>query len=159
MFKTILAGLDGGETCDAVFKEALTLAQSVGGELQLIGVIAPGEHMSPPILAESGKSYNLPNPAQSVWSVYQDIHQEFAHKEQMRLREFAKRAKATGVETEFVQRVGSPGRTICEQAQESAADLIMVGSHGRTGLSELLIGSVSNYVLHHAPCSVFVLRQ
>jgi len=159
MFKKILAGLDSRETCAVVFKEALRLAQVTGAELQLIGVIGPVDSLSPPILAESGKSYNLPNKDQSVWNVYQDLHQEFADKEQVRLNSFAEQAKAAGVATEFVQRVGNPGQAICQQAQESEADVIMVGSHGRTGLSELLIGSVSNYVLHHAPCSVFVLRK
>lgn len=38
------------------------------------------------------------------------------------------------------------------------ADLIVVGSHGRKGLSEMLLGSVSNYVVHHAPCSVIIVH-
>ncbi len=38
------------------------------------------------------------------------------------------------------------------------ADLIVVGRRGRSGLSELILGSASNYVLHHAPCSVLTLQ-
>lgn len=48
---------------------------------------------------------------------------------------------------------------ICELARNWNADLIILGRRGRTGLSELLLGSVSNYVLHHAPCSVLTVQQ
>ena len=60
------------------------------------------------------------------------------------------------LQAEFTQSFGSPERVICNLARTWEADLIMVGSHQRTGLSELVMGSVSNYVMHHAPCSVLV---
>ena len=74
------------------------------------------------------------------------------------LKNFADKAIAAGIETEFIQDIGSPGPAICKLAKTRDADLIIVGSHGRTGLSEMLLGSVSNYVVHHAPCSVMVVR-
>lgn len=159
MLKKIVAGLDSGETCEAVFNKALALAKSTGAELQLVGVIGPIDSLSPPILAESGKPYNPELADTSVWNVYQDVHEEFARKEQARLGGFAEKAQADGVKAGFVQRIGSPGKALCQQAQDIGADLIVVGSHGRMGLNELLMGSVSNYVVHHAPCSVFVLRE
>ncbi|MEM8612309.1 MAG: universal stress protein, partial [Cyanobacteria bacterium P01_H01_bin.105] len=71
-------------------------------------------------------------------------------------------------QTEFVQRqglsaeytcpIGTPNITLCNLATEWEADLIMMGRRGRTGFSELLLGSVSNYVLHHAPCSVLTVQ-
>lgn len=54
--------------------------------------------------------------------------------------------------------IGSPQRVIVETAQEWCADLIVVGSHGYGFWSRVLLGSVSNSVLHHAPCSVLVVR-
>ncbi|MEM9087701.1 MAG: universal stress protein [Cyanobacteria bacterium P01_F01_bin.53] len=159
MFKKILVGLDDAETCDTLFEKALMLARCTGANLLLISVISPIDSFSPPILASSGKSYNLPNTDQSVWSVYRDIHQEYIDKARERLSHFVKRAQAAHIETDYVQRVGSPGHAICEQAKASDADVILVGSHGRSGLSELWLGSVSNYVLHHAPCSVCVIRE
>ena len=48
---------------------------------------------------------------------------------------------------------------ILREAKTFAADLIVVGSHGRTGLSELVLGSVSRAVMHHAPCSVRIIRD
>ncbi|MGM0578992.1 MAG: universal stress protein [Myxococcota bacterium] len=55
-------------------------------------------------------------------------------------------------------RVGSPGVTICDYAEEAGADLIVISSHGRSGLRRLLLGSVAETVLRHAPCPVLVLR-
>jgi nucleotide-binding universal stress UspA family protein len=54
---------------------------------------------------------------------------------------------------------GSPGQVIVEEAEAWAADLIVVGSRGLGGWSRLLLGSVSNSVVHHAKCSVEIVRR
>lgn len=54
--------------------------------------------------------------------------------------------------------VGSPESRIVETAEEMNADLIIVGSHGYNRWERLLLGSVSDSVVHHAPCSVLVVR-
>lgn len=53
---------------------------------------------------------------------------------------------------------GSPESRIVETAEEMEADLIIVGSHGYKSWERLLLGSVSDSVVHHAPCSVLVVR-
>lgn len=53
---------------------------------------------------------------------------------------------------------GDPRAVIVDHAEEWKADLIVVGSHGRRGLDRLLLGSVSEYVAHHARCSVEIVR-
>ena len=53
---------------------------------------------------------------------------------------------------------GSPERRIVETAEEWGSDLIVVGSHGYSRWERLLLGSVSQSVVHHAPCSVMVVR-
>ncbi len=50
------------------------------------------------------------------------------------------------------------GRQICECADEHGVDLIVIGSHGSSHTGELLLGSVSQYVLHHASCPVMIAR-
>jgi len=55
--------------------------------------------------------------------------------------------------------VGSPQRAIVEAAKEWGADLILLGTHGYGFWSRALLGSVSNAVVHHAPCSVLVVRK
>jgi len=54
---------------------------------------------------------------------------------------------------------GEPAREICALAESESADLIVMSTHGRTGLSRLLMGSVAESVVRHAPCPVFTLRQ
>ena len=53
---------------------------------------------------------------------------------------------------------GKPAAAICRIAQERETDLIVMSTHGRTGLAHLFIGSVAERVVRHAPCSVLILR-
>ena len=62
-----------------------------------------------------------------------------------------------GVSSEVLH--GGAARLIVEAAREWGANLIIVGSHGRGFWGRTLVGSVSNSVIHHAPCSVFVVRE
>lgn len=54
---------------------------------------------------------------------------------------------------------GSPESRVVETAEEDGADLIVIGSHGYKQWERLLLGSVSSSVVHHAPCSVLVVRS
>jgi nucleotide-binding universal stress UspA family protein len=53
---------------------------------------------------------------------------------------------------------GHPAETVCRTAEKMKADLIVVGSRGRSAFTELVLGSVSGQILHHAPCPVTVVR-
>jgi len=66
---------------------------------------------------------------------------------------------AAGLALESRVRRGDPSHEIVEEAKSWGADLIVVGSHGRTGMQRLLLGSVAEQVVRHAPCSVEVVRQ
>jgi nucleotide-binding universal stress UspA family protein len=68
------------------------------------------------------------------------------------------RLKASGFKTESSVRRGHARTTIVETAAKWNARLIVLGSHGRKGLARLLLGSVSEYVVRHAPCSVEIVR-
>jgi nucleotide-binding universal stress UspA family protein len=78
------------------------------------------------------------------------------------LQAYSGRAIAAGVGVERTQTtgnlVGNPGETICAIAQEWKADLIIIGHRGLSGVNELIKGSVSNHVFHHAPCSVLSVQ-
>ncbi|NJM95414.1 MAG: universal stress protein, partial [Acaryochloridaceae cyanobacterium CSU_5_19] len=76
-----------------------------------------------------------------------------------RLTAASDQAVRVGVLTKIMQRSGSPRLAICDLAKTWHADLILMGSRGRSGLAEAFLGSVSNYVMHHAPCSVMVVRS
>jgi nucleotide-binding universal stress UspA family protein len=66
--------------------------------------------------------------------------------------------RALGLDGEIRVETGEPGPVICQVAQDVAADLIVIGSHGHGVLERSLLGSVSRHVLEHAPCPVMVHR-
>jgi nucleotide-binding universal stress UspA family protein len=66
---------------------------------------------------------------------------------------------AKGLTADRLVRVGDPREEIVNEAKEWTADLIVVGSHGDTGIRRWLLGSVAQSVVRHAPCSVEVIRK
>jgi len=78
-------------------------------------------------------------------------HEEFTARAEDELR-------TAGLETEARVEPGDPGPVIVETADKEKADLVVVGSHGRSGFSKLLMGSVASHVVTHAPCSVLVVK-
>lgn len=68
-------------------------------------------------------------------------------------------AEARGIAHEIRLGHGSPAAEICGLARESRAALIVISSHGRTGVKHLMLGSVAERVVHLAPCSVLVLHR
>jgi nucleotide-binding universal stress UspA family protein len=73
--------------------------------------------------------------------------------------EAAESLRASGLTAETAVRHGDARSVIVDEAKEWDADLIVVGSHGYTGLKRLLLGSVAQSVVSHAPCSVEVVRK
>jgi nucleotide-binding universal stress UspA family protein len=71
----------------------------------------------------------------------------------------AKSLRAAGFDARPEVRWGPAGPTIVAFASELGADLVILGSHGRTGIARLLLGSVARHVLHHSSCSVLVVRR
>ena len=63
-----------------------------------------------------------------------------------------------GFETEAKVLNGDPRDVLVELAQNEGADLVVVGSHGRTGMAKMIMGSVATHVVTHAPCSVLVVK-
>lgn len=68
------------------------------------------------------------------------------------------RAKAGGVSARQMLRVGAPVDELLAAAGEEQADMIVIGTHGRTGLDRLLLGSVAERVVRRAPCPVLTVR-
>jgi nucleotide-binding universal stress UspA family protein len=71
----------------------------------------------------------------------------------------AETLRASGLKVETATRDGEPRSVIVDEARDWSADLIIVGSHGYTGLKRWLLGSVAQAVVAHAPCSVEVVRK
>jgi nucleotide-binding universal stress UspA family protein len=158
MFKKILVALDNSSQRETVFAQALAIAQQSQGDLMLVHVLSAYDEGSPGIPIRSYHAY-YPVLDDTTWKVYQQRWESFEANGLAQLNREVELAQVGGVTAEFSQTAGDPSQTICNLAKSWQADLIVVGSHGRKGLGELLLGSVSNYVMHHAPCSVLVVHR
>ncbi|KYC41048.1 universal stress protein [Scytonema hofmannii PCC 7110] len=160
MFHKILVALDTSTSGKSVFEEALALAKALGANLTLLHVLSQQEEGSPDISLLSSPEYYVGLGMSTEILKYSAAQwEEFVNRGLEMLRSLADKATAAGVSCELTQKLGSPGRTICEFASHGGFDLIVIGRRGRSGLSELFLGSVSNYVLHHASCSVLTVRH
>jgi nucleotide-binding universal stress UspA family protein len=157
MFHKILVALDNSDLGEQVLEEAVDLARVMEGNLMLLHVLSHEEEGSPdnafPIALEAASMI-----ANEVLELRQEQWQAFSDRSLALLQSRMHKAIAAGVQTEFSQNFGSPGRCICEFAETWGADVIVMGRRGHSGWSEFLVGSVSNYVLHHAPCSVLTIQ-
>jgi nucleotide-binding universal stress UspA family protein len=71
----------------------------------------------------------------------------------------AKELRAAGLKAEARSPMADPRHALLETAEGEKTDLIVLGSHGRSGLAKLLIGSVASHVVTHAHCSVLVVKK
>lgn len=159
MFDKILAALDLEDRYRPVFERSLLLAQATGAQLHLLSVIRGDSEAIQPLVPYPGiSSYPLPL-SDALLSEYQENYRQLKEAGIQALSELVRKANDRGLQAEFLQQTGEAGRVICDRAKVIEADLIIVGSHGRRGLDELLMGSVSSYVMHRAPCSVMVVHD
>lgn len=140
---TIVHPTDFSEEADRAESEAVRLAQRLGAELVLlhISVETPlyGEHAFG--MGDVKRIYE----AQARWA---DGH-------------LATRAEALnrrGVSTRWMRRTGVVDQLITDTAREQAADYIVMGTHGRSGIARLMLGSVADRVVRTAPCPVLMVR-
>ena len=137
-FKKILVAVDDSPATATVFAKALELAQTDAAHLMI--------NHSIEIAAYSQLTMNLAD---------LEIQTQQA---QGLLQFYYQKAKKQGVPAEFSYHTGDPGTNICDFARTWGADLIVLGRRGLKGFAELIVGSVSNHVVHHAPCSVLIVQ-
>lgn len=93
----------------------------------------------------------VPYPTQLIEEVTRH-HEELCAKAEGELRR-------AGFSTSVKVLPGDPREALVEAARAEKADLLIVGSHGRTGLPKLVLGSVASHVVAHAPCDVLVVKK
>ncbi|MGV2829362.1 universal stress protein [Myxosarcina sp. GI1(2024)] len=157
MIDKILVAIDRSERNKSVFDSAILLAKTTGATLLLLQVLTEDEADYPVLPTYA----YYPIVDDRNYNVYEEKLAEYKQWGIDLLRNLTEKATAAGVKTEYsqLQLTGNPGQTICEIASNWSADLIVVGSRGLKGLKEMFLGSVSNYVTHHAPCSVLVVHS
>jgi nucleotide-binding universal stress UspA family protein len=87
------------------------------------------------------------------------LEREMRSGAQKELAALADSLRASGLEVETLLREGSPVRLIAEVARELRSDLLVISTHGYTGLKHVLMGSIAEHVVRYAPCPVLVVRQ
>ena len=154
MYNRILVALDTLEP--AVFETAIDIAAATEATLLLLHVLYEQDPASPPLPIAIARDYATPICEQSR-ETYQAQWRSYVNQSLETLRDYVSRAEAAGVVADFLQTSSAPGKGICQAAKSWQADLIVMGSHHRQGIEEIILGSVSNYVMHHAPCSVMII--
>jgi nucleotide-binding universal stress UspA family protein len=140
MYRHILIPTDGSELAEQGVAQGLALAKSLGAKVSVIFVVEPFSEMTGRL--------------QEAVATYAELRKELAASA---LDRAATAAKEAAVSCETIQAENAqPHRAIIAAAEEKGCDLIVMSSHGRSGLSALLIGSVTNKVLTHAKISVLV---
>jgi nucleotide-binding universal stress UspA family protein len=135
---TILFPTDFSHASDAALEHAAALAKQSGAQLLIV-------HVEEPPLAYGGGElyYGLPEPdSERILKMLEDV-------------------RPADASVPFTHRLtmGDPASEIVRIAGEEAAQMIVLGTHGRTGMTRLLMGSVAEAIVRRAPCPVLVYRE
>jgi nucleotide-binding universal stress UspA family protein len=142
MYKTILVAIDGSAVSEQAFEAAVEQAHAWKANLHAVYVVETGLFTDIPVDSKLEVMYSL---LEKEGSGALD-----------RVKEIAKK-KNFEVQTHFEQ--GHAGDTIIATGQKLNADLIVMGSHGKSNVDRLLLGSVSSFVVEHSSVSVLVVRS
>ncbi|KAK2163388.1 hypothetical protein LSH36_80g01000 [Paralvinella palmiformis] len=93
------------------------------------------------------------------WMAWDVQHSEGSKKTQELQEKFKKKFNEQEITAKFVSDVEKPGELICETAKREGATYIVMGTRGMGKLRRTIMGSVSDYVVHHSSCPVIVCRQ
>ena len=145
MFKRIVVGTDGSETAAVAVSHAVQLAETTGAALEFVSAYepVPQDRLKAEAQQVPGDIAHNVGPREDV-NVY--------------LESAAGSAREAGVDANIHAREGDPADAILDVAEETGADLIVVGNKGMTGARRFLLGSVPNKISHHAPCGVYIVR-
>jgi nucleotide-binding universal stress UspA family protein len=141
----ILLAIDGSDFSQAAMQSAMARPWPPDTQVKILHVVEP------PSLLMGREMGGYDPEFETVWKALRGQAKHLVEKAAEKMRE----AKFN-VSTELVE--GDPKSQIIDIAHEWSADMIVLGSHGRTGLNRFLMGSVSQGVVRHAHCSVEVIR-
>jgi nucleotide-binding universal stress UspA family protein len=145
VFTRIVVGTDGSDTATEAVRQATDLAKLSEATLSIVSAYAP-------VSKRRTAHEQLDAPA--------DVQYEIGPREDINLvlDSAAAAAKKEGIDAQTHPVEGDPAEAILSVAEQTGADLIVVGNKGMAGARRFLLGSVPNKVSHHAPCSVIIVR-
>ena len=141
---TILHPTDFSPSSRPAFNHALALAREQGAELVLV-------HVLPTVMPMVGEGYMSPK-------TFDDLQRSMRAQAQKQLDRLVAKAKAARVRARGVLYEGVAADAIVRAARAKRAKLVVMGTHGRTGLTRLFMGSVAERVVGTAPCPVLTVR-
>lgn len=142
--RRILHPSDFSRASGAAFARAVSMAKTDHAQLLLVHVLAPPVPIA-------GEGYISPK-------VYDDLEASARAYGQKRLSALAAKARKAGVRAATILLDGVAHEQIARTARSKKADLIVIGTHGRTGLAKFFLGSVASRVVAAAPCPVLTVR-
>ena len=140
-FKRILCPVDFSESSTRSLAHAAALARWYEAQLTVLHVVPTFDPVQ--VRSELGAPVQMVNPL-----AREEVQQE--------MRQLLERA-GVSPEAHLIAQAGDASTTIVDQALAARADLIVIGTHGRRGFKRLLLGSVTETVLHEAPCPVLTV--
>lgn len=143
--KSILVPTDFSEFSDRAVRQAVDIAEQHNAKIYLLHVVDK--------LQQCAIDYCIP--LETMMKVQSDSEKEATKKMQ---EEAEKILKTKNIDLVFDVKSGTPYEEILKEQQERKADLIVIASHGRTGLLRTLIGSVAERVMREAKCPVLLVR-
>jgi nucleotide-binding universal stress UspA family protein len=142
----ILVAIDGSDFSQAALDSVMARPWPPDTEVKILHVVEP------PSLLMGREMGGYDPEFEAVWKALRGQAKHLVEKAAGKMR-----AAKFNVSTELVE--GDPKSQIIDIAHEWRADMIVLGSHGRTGLNRFLMGSVSQGVVRHAHCSVEIIRS
>lgn len=142
--RRILHPSDFSRASTPAFKRAVDMAKANRAQLLLV-------HVMTPAIPLAGDGYVSPK-------VYEEIEASARAYGQKHLNALVARARKAGVKAKALLLEGVPHERITQAARSKRADLVVIGTHGRTGFAKFLLGSVASRVVAIAPCPVLTVR-
>jgi nucleotide-binding universal stress UspA family protein len=146
----VLVAVDGSEVASDAVASVRRWPFLAASEIRVLSVMPTHLSWSPSVAAVDGEKA-MPSPRPEALESLRE-HEAVA-------AEAAALFRTVGFRSDSVVATGTPASTIVDYANDWDADLVIMGSHGRTGLTRLVLGSVARSVLHHAGCSVLIVRR
>lgn len=149
MYQKIMLPLDGSDTAHRAIRHASGLARATGGEIVIVQVVDSEAQ----ILAQTATATIEPMPAGPISA--EIVHEAVAAQRQdaeANLERAAQQLREDGVTRVSTQVLeGSPGEAITSAAATLGCDLVVMATHGRSGIKRAILGSVADHVVRHTP--------
>ncbi len=155
--KQLIAAIDFSKSTDAVLEQAATLAKALDAKLWILYVASDEmqamAYESTQFVGYAPEFANMPGDVQLA----RDLSAEEFKREHRQLLEISSNLRKAGANAQAILLKGAAAQLILEKADELAADLIVVGSHGHGLLHKVFLGSVSEAVIRHARHNVMIV--